>query len=370
MRFLVVMFALALAGFGSLIFRSPVGAQDLRCSGFQTQDGAQAAFDTYPVRAAALDGDGDGHACEEVFGSESGDNGIATEGIGSIDGQDVDCIDLMSQEDAQAMLDGNPDDPFNLDPNGDGVACASLPSIRAPLGVGVAFAAARPIIDSDVVPQNDPPAATSQRMDEGDSPPTSTRPKEAVDAPNLTVDVLDATSAPAESVSTDEAGTHTITGFFDQALGSGSSCGETDSDPRRPSSLTDATVTVSDGANRVLAVGGVVGAIEPDSVTVDTSAPCTYLFAVPNVPVADLYVISVEGASPSGSEVGPATYSYVGLESMDWNVHLRYHELSGSSGSVSPSATSSVVSHAADAIEPLEASTIPLEGQGASLTAE
>jgi hypothetical protein len=324
MRSLVVIFALALAGFGSLLARSPVGAQDLRCSGFQTQDGAQAAFDAYPVRAAALDADGDGQACEEYFGSDSGDNGITPEEIAYIAGQDMDCIDLLSQEEAQAILDGDPADPFNLDPNGDGVACASLPSIRSPRAGGVAFAAARPIINTDVVPENEPPAAETQRLDEDGSSPSSTRSKKASDTPNLSLDPGDARSAPAESASTDEPGTHTITGSFDQALEPGILCGGPDIDPRRPSSPTDATVSVSDGANQVLAVGGVVGAIELDTVTSATSTICTYHFEVPDVPVADIYVITVAGASPSGIAAGPATYSYVGLESMDWNVHLRY----------------------------------------------
>jgi hypothetical protein len=41
---------------------------------------------------------------------------------------DLDCIDFDTQEAAQAVLDADPDDPMNLDPNGDGIACALLPS--------------------------------------------------------------------------------------------------------------------------------------------------------------------------------------------------------------------------------------------------
>jgi hypothetical protein len=41
--------------------------------------------------------------------------------------QDVDCIDFQFQEDAQLVLDLDPSDPYNLDPNHDGIACSSLP---------------------------------------------------------------------------------------------------------------------------------------------------------------------------------------------------------------------------------------------------
>ncbi|HEU5430802.1 MAG TPA: hypothetical protein VFU81_04015, partial [Thermomicrobiales bacterium] len=40
---------------------------------------------------------------------------------------DVDCIDFQFQEDAQIVLDLDPSDPYNLDPNHDGIACSSLP---------------------------------------------------------------------------------------------------------------------------------------------------------------------------------------------------------------------------------------------------
>jgi hypothetical protein len=41
---------------------------------------------------------------------------------------DLDCEDFGTQEEAQAALDDDPDDPNNLDPNQDGIACALLPS--------------------------------------------------------------------------------------------------------------------------------------------------------------------------------------------------------------------------------------------------
>ena len=45
-----------------------------------------------------------------------------------LDGEDFDCIDFQIQEDAQEILDEDPDDPYNLDPNADGIACSSLPA--------------------------------------------------------------------------------------------------------------------------------------------------------------------------------------------------------------------------------------------------
>ena len=40
---------------------------------------------------------------------------------------DQNCSDFAYQEDAQAALDANPDDPDNLDSNDDGVACETRP---------------------------------------------------------------------------------------------------------------------------------------------------------------------------------------------------------------------------------------------------
>jgi len=50
---------------------------------------------------------------------------------------DYDCIDFDTQEDAQAVLDSDPSDPYKLDPNLDGIACALLPS-RSDLASGAA----------------------------------------------------------------------------------------------------------------------------------------------------------------------------------------------------------------------------------------
>lgn len=45
---------------------------------------------------------------------------------------DLDCEDFATQEEAQAVLDEDPADPNNLDPNQDGIACALLPSADDP----------------------------------------------------------------------------------------------------------------------------------------------------------------------------------------------------------------------------------------------
>lgn len=40
---------------------------------------------------------------------------------------DYDCHDFKTQQEAQRMLDRNPDDPYGLDSDRDGIACESLP---------------------------------------------------------------------------------------------------------------------------------------------------------------------------------------------------------------------------------------------------
>lgn len=42
--------------------------------------------------------------------------------------EDLDCSDFATQEEAQAVLDQDPSDPHQLDGDGDGIACESLPS--------------------------------------------------------------------------------------------------------------------------------------------------------------------------------------------------------------------------------------------------
>jgi len=46
-----------------------------------------------------------------------------------------DCDDFAYQEDAQAVLNADPSDPNNLDPEGDGIACNTLPSRTLPVSL-------------------------------------------------------------------------------------------------------------------------------------------------------------------------------------------------------------------------------------------
>jgi hypothetical protein len=59
--------------------------------------------------------------------------------------RDLDCADFPSQIQAQEELQRDPTDPFNLDPNGDGIACEGLipsPSqITSYVIIGLALAA-------------------------------------------------------------------------------------------------------------------------------------------------------------------------------------------------------------------------------------
>jgi len=45
---------------------------------------------------------------------------------------DLDCRDFTFQEDAQAVLNRNPSDPFRLDADHDGIACEELPHRPSP----------------------------------------------------------------------------------------------------------------------------------------------------------------------------------------------------------------------------------------------
>ncbi len=145
------------------------------CADFATAEEAQAAFDADPAGLAALDADGNGIACEELLAAAPAETEepaqeprrnrrnqeveptpvevdvvvdepeprrnrrnqeeepAATEVV--VDEpesvtiqEDFDCVDFEFQEEAQEVFDQDPTDPYNLDPNGDGFACSSLPS--------------------------------------------------------------------------------------------------------------------------------------------------------------------------------------------------------------------------------------------------
>lgn len=125
---------------------------EVACTDFATQEEAQAAFDEDPEGMATLDPDGNGIACEELVAEPANDNADRQERRRNRQNQqeeepadtvvdqprrnpgpeDLDCIDFEFQEEAQAIFDQDPSDPFNLDPNGDGFACSSLP-LQTPL---------------------------------------------------------------------------------------------------------------------------------------------------------------------------------------------------------------------------------------------
>jgi len=94
------------------------------CADFLTQEEAQAAFDDDPENLIDLDTNGDGLAC-----AEGDDEPLPEEEpVNEVTAGDLDCIDFQFQEEAQAELDADPSDPFNLDPSADGFACSELPS--------------------------------------------------------------------------------------------------------------------------------------------------------------------------------------------------------------------------------------------------
>src|SRR5215207_11732599 len=65
------------------------------------------------------------------FARVGGPDGPARSVIQLAQADDLDCADFQTQEEAQAVLDEDPADPNNLDPNQDGIACALLPSAEA-----------------------------------------------------------------------------------------------------------------------------------------------------------------------------------------------------------------------------------------------
>jgi hypothetical protein len=122
---------------------APVAAMqdaDLDCTDFATFEEANDYYAENPDAAAAIDDDNDGTACEVYFGEErrggranreaSAESESEAEGSVSLAQEaeaDLDCEDFDTQEEAQAVFDEDPSDPNNLDPNGDGIACALLP---------------------------------------------------------------------------------------------------------------------------------------------------------------------------------------------------------------------------------------------------
>jgi len=97
-----------------------------------TQEEAQDILDEDPSDPENLDPDGDGIACEaEELGGRAREREVEPEeedrGLAAAP-EDLDCADFTFQEEAQLVFDNVAGDPYNLDPNGDGFACSSLPS--------------------------------------------------------------------------------------------------------------------------------------------------------------------------------------------------------------------------------------------------
>lgn len=142
-RIWFLVLTLVLLSYGAI----PVGAAQVvaDCTVFASFDEANTYLAAHPEAATAIDDDRDGTACEVYFGLEHRDQpGPATEpSAGAVlqlaqkEKGDLDCEDFQTQEEAQAVLLADPDDPNNLDPNGDGVACALLP-LAADLQVNAA----------------------------------------------------------------------------------------------------------------------------------------------------------------------------------------------------------------------------------------
>jgi hypothetical protein len=136
---LVLSLAVVAGGDGAFVAAAQESVAD--CTAFASFDEANAYYAENQDAAAALDDDGDGTACEVYFGLEQRDPQPAASPAAQMDISDtdlelfaqqengeLDCEDFATQEDAQAALDEDPADPNNLDPNGDGIACALLPS--------------------------------------------------------------------------------------------------------------------------------------------------------------------------------------------------------------------------------------------------
>lgn len=150
------------------------GAQEtvaVTCDQYATAEEAQAAFDADPEALAALDPDGNGIACEELIEApaaaddqtnqerrnrrnrdQANENGDSANQESTAPGpEDLDCADFDFQEEAQAIYDQDPSDPFNLDPNGDGFACSSLP-LSEPLVSQVPKTGVGPLLPTSWIP--------------------------------------------------------------------------------------------------------------------------------------------------------------------------------------------------------------------------
>jgi hypothetical protein len=123
---LVVLAALMLAG--AFVARmtwdsvpSASAQEDLYdCPDFEYQEDAQAVYDRDPSDPYGLDDDDDGIACDQLprRGGDEPPGGETTAAM-----EELDCADFATREEAQAELDADPSDPNDLDADDDGEAC-------------------------------------------------------------------------------------------------------------------------------------------------------------------------------------------------------------------------------------------------------
>ncbi len=102
---------------------SPSSSDDLNCSDFASQAEAQEVLEDDPSDPNNLDGEGDGIACESLPGGGSASStASAGGGLPPAPGGDYDCADLTYAQ-AQQVLRSDPSDPHGLDGDDDGEAC-------------------------------------------------------------------------------------------------------------------------------------------------------------------------------------------------------------------------------------------------------
>ena len=111
------------------------------CEDFTSPARPQRILDRDPSDPHGLDANQNGEACEEFFADDVSQDApsrlpepdqdpetLDVAGRPGVRDEDIDCVAFTSQEEAQTVLDQDPRDPHNLDPNDDGFACTSLPS--------------------------------------------------------------------------------------------------------------------------------------------------------------------------------------------------------------------------------------------------
>ena len=91
-------------------------------------------------------------------------------------GDDFDCEDFNTQEEAQAVLDEDSADPNNLDPNRDGIACALLPSTEDQTSDSADVAAAQDANTENQTQEERRAARQAARQQNGEATPAVEEP--------------------------------------------------------------------------------------------------------------------------------------------------------------------------------------------------